>query len=91
VYPRAELAASRVITSRLLTKARDTESFWVLVEFALRDRMEPTIGACYLFFTLRDTPRDDTGACGQFYALVRLYKCHPYKSGGKVLYQVVDG
>lgn len=33
IYPRAEIAGSRTILSKLLTKSQSTESFWVLVEF----------------------------------------------------------
>jgi hypothetical protein len=33
VYPRAELGASRKLFSKLLTDARQSESFWVLIVF----------------------------------------------------------
>ncbi len=45
LYARAELAGARNIVGELATKAREQESFWVMVEFALRWSNVPTI-AC---------------------------------------------
>lgn len=92
VYPRAELGSSRKLYSKLLTDARQSESFWVLIMFQGRVAI-PTIGCIQYFFTMRNVP-DAYGKRGTFYAVVRLYHAlqlprpHPHV---KPVYRVAPG
>lgn len=48
VYPRAEIAASSILYSKLLTGAQKSESYWVLIQYTVYTpvpRVVPTIGA----------------------------------------------
>jgi hypothetical protein len=71
VYDRAELHAQRVLYARLSSRAKQSESYWVLIEF--HHPYVPTIASIQYFFTLRNTP-NASGRCGTFYAVVRLYR-----------------
>lgn len=73
VYPRAELAGQSILYSRLLTLAVKSESFWVLIMFDY-PRVVPTVASVQYMFTLRNTV-DATGNRGEFFAVVRMYKC----------------
>lgn len=92
VYPRAELGASRKLFSKLLTEARLSESFWVLIVFQGRVAV-PTIGCIQYFFTL-DNVADAYGNLGTFYAVVRLYRATQLPlphARVKPMYRVVPG
>lgn len=82
VYARAEIAGSIKLYSRLLTEARHSESFWVLIEF--QQPYVPTIASIQYMFTLRNRP-DGVGARGTFYAVVRLYKAQRLPGHGRHL------
>lgn len=85
VFPRAEIAGSRLLSCRYLTQASRTESFWVHMDFwDLRRgvwKLIPTIGSIQYFFTLRTT-LDESGCRGTFYAVVRLYEASTVRTKG---------
>ena len=86
LYARAEIAGARKLVGKLATKARERESYWVLVEWQM-NRTVATVGAIQYFFTFSNVP-GVTRRCGVFYALLKLYKCNTVKLGYKHSYVV---
>ena len=83
VYPWAELVGSMLLHCKQLSKARSSESYWVLIQAGGTSTSVYAVGAIEYFFMV-----DKVGYSSIFAMVCSVYSCTIHQTAGKHMYRV---